>query len=118
MFLPGEQITSNGSATTGVRYYSFGGISVAETTGSTLYWTESNLQGTLTAAVSAFSESAAPAYRTTTPYGTMVTATGSAAWPDDRTFLNDATSPDTGLVDVGPASSTPPSACSSAPTRS
>jgi RHS repeat-associated protein len=101
LFLPGEQFTANGSATTGMRYYGFGGITIGESTGSTLYWTESNLQGTLTVAVNAFNESEAPVYRTTTPYGTMVAASGTTAWPDNRTFLNDSTSPDTGLVDIG-----------------
>ena len=101
LFLPGEQITSNGSTTTGVRYYSFGGINIAETTGSSLYWTESNLQGTLTTAVSAFSEIRRVGLPHHHPLRTTVSASGSAAWPDDRTFLNDATSPDTGLVDIG-----------------
>jgi RHS repeat-associated protein len=102
LFLPGEQITSKGSATSGMRYYGFGGITIGETNGTSLYWTEANLQGTLTVAVNAFSESTAPVYRTTTPYGTMVSASGSAtAWPDNRTFLNDNGSPDTGLVDIG-----------------
>jgi RHS repeat-associated protein len=50
--------------------------------------------------VSAFSESSPAVYRTATPYGSMLTAAGAAAWPDARTFLNDFTDPTTGLVDV------------------
>jgi RHS repeat-associated protein len=101
LFLPGEELTLSGSTTTGVRYYTFGSATIAEDTGSTLYWTESNLQGTLTAVVDAFDESEPAIYRTTTPYGQMVTTSGAPAWPDNRTLLNDYTSPDTGLVDVG-----------------
>ena len=100
LFLPGEQLTLSGGTTTGMRYYTFGGVIVAETNGSSLYWAEANLQGTLTAIVSAFSESSPATYRTVTPYGTVVTGSGGGTWPDARTFLNDFTDPATGLVDV------------------
>lgn len=83
-----------------MRYYTFGGVVVAEANGSSLYWAEANLQGTLTAVVSAFSESSPATYRTVTPYGTVVTGSGGGTWPDARTFLNDFTDPATGLVDV------------------
>jgi RHS repeat-associated protein len=71
---------------------------LAEASGTTLYWTESNLQGTLQVALSAFSESSPVTRRTATPYGGMVPATGT--WPDNRTVLND---PGTaaGLIDIG-----------------
>jgi RHS repeat-associated protein len=99
LFLPGEQLTLSGTATTGMRYYTFGGLTIAETTGSALYWTETNPQGTITAEANAFSESSPPVYRTTTPYGSVVANSGALA--DTRTFLNDYTNPDTGLVDIG-----------------
>jgi RHS repeat-associated protein len=99
LYLPGEQLTSTSSGTTGVRYYTFDNETVAESTGSSLYWAETNLQGSVTCAVNAFSESSPPIYRTFTPYGTVVGSTG--AWPDNRTFLNDPYNALTGLVDIG-----------------
>lgn len=100
LYLPGEQLTLSGTTTTGVRYYTFGGYVIGETTGSTLYWTESNLQGTITASVDAFSQSAV-IRRTVTPYGNVVTASGDGAWPDDRTFLGDPDNATTGLIEIG-----------------
>jgi RHS repeat-associated protein len=99
LYLPGEQLTQTSSGTTGMRYYTFDGNIVAETTGSTLYWTETNLQGSITVAVNAFSQSSAVLRRTFTPYGTVVN--GSSTWPDNRTFLNDPDNADTGLIDIG-----------------
>jgi RHS repeat-associated protein len=100
LYLPGEQLTQTSSSVAGVRYYTFDGKVVAESTGSTLYWTEANLQGTLTVAVSAFSESSPPIRRTFTPYGTVVTG-GDGTWPDNRTFLNDPYNTTSGLIDIG-----------------
>jgi RHS repeat-associated protein len=99
LYLPGEQLTTSSTGTSGVRYYTFDGKIVGETNGSTLYWTESNPQGTLTTAVNAFSESSPAIRRTVTPYGTPVT--GSGAWPDNRTFLNDTSNTTAGLIDIG-----------------
>jgi RHS repeat-associated protein len=99
LYLPGEQLTQTSSGTTGVRYYTFDGNLVAESTGSILYWTETNLQGSITCVVNAFSESSPPVYRTFTPYGTVAGSTGT--WPDNRTFLNDPYNSSTGLVDIG-----------------
>jgi RHS repeat-associated protein len=99
LYLPGEQLTVSGGTVTGMRYYTFGGVSIGESTGSVLYWTQASLQGTLTAAVSAFAESSPVIYRTFTPYGSPVA--GSGSWPDDRAFLNDPATAATGLTDVG-----------------
>jgi RHS repeat-associated protein len=99
LYLPGEQLTQTSSGTTGMRYYTFDGKMIAETNGSTLYWTEANLQGSLTVAVNAFSESSPVTYRTFTPYGAVVGSDGT--WPDNRTFLNDPYNAGTGLVDIG-----------------
>jgi RHS repeat-associated protein len=98
LFLPGEQLTTNGTTTTGMRYYTFAGKPIAEANGTTLYWTEANLQGTLQVALSAFSESSPVTRRTVTPYGGMVPGTGT--WPDNRTFLNDPSTA-AGLIDIG-----------------
>ena len=98
LYLPGEQLSTNGTTTTGVRYYSFAGQVIGETTPTTLYWLSGNTQGTMTTAVAAFSESTV-IRRASTPYGT--TLTGSGTWPDNRTFLGDPCHSATGLVDVG-----------------
>ncbi|HET9898139.1 MAG TPA: RHS repeat-associated core domain-containing protein [Streptosporangiaceae bacterium] len=98
LYLPGEQLSTNGTTTTGVRYYTFAGHLIAETTPITLYWLSGNTQGTMTTAVAAFSESTV-IRRATTPYGTMLT--GAGAWPDSQGFLGAPAHPATGLVDVG-----------------
>jgi RHS repeat-associated protein len=99
LYLPDEQLTSTSSGVTGVRYYTFDGETIAESTGSALYWTETNLQGSVTAEVNAFSESSPASYRTLTPYGTVVGSGGT--WTDNRTFLNDPYNAASGLIDVG-----------------
>ncbi|HET9898142.1 MAG TPA: RHS repeat-associated core domain-containing protein [Streptosporangiaceae bacterium] len=101
LYLPNEQLTTNGTTTSGVRYYSFAGHLIGETTPTTLYWVSGTTQGTMTAAVAAFSESSPVIRRASTPYGTMLTSAGSGAWPDNRGFLGDADHPATGLVDIG-----------------
>jgi len=104
LYLPGEQITSSGAATTGIRYYSFAGKIVAEMTGATgstgaaLYWLAGNAQGTMTTAVAAFSQSTVTR-RAMTPYGTVLN--GSGTWLDNRTMLGDPSPASTGLVDIG-----------------
>jgi RHS repeat-associated protein len=99
LFLPGEELVTNGTTTTGVRYYTFGSEVIGETTPSTLYWLDGNGQGTMTTAVQAFDESGTVIRRAATPYGTPIAGTGT--WPDDRTFLNDPYDTATGLVTVG-----------------
>ncbi len=100
LYLPGEQITTNGTTTIGIRYYSFAGHVIAETTPSTLYWLSGTTQGTMTTAVAAFSQTTV-IRRASTPYGTPLTGTGTGTWPDNRTFLGDAYDTGTGLVDIG-----------------
>jgi RHS repeat-associated protein len=105
LFLPGEEISTGSTGTTGVRYYTFDGKTIALSTGTTLDWTEANPQGTLTAAVNAFPNPTGtqfiPIYRTLTPYGTVLTGSGEGTWPDNRTFLNDTDNTTTGLIDIG-----------------
>lgn len=97
LYLPGEQITTNGTTTTGVRYYSFAGHVIAQTTPTTLYWLTGDSQGTMTTAVAAFAEGTV-IRRSATPYGTPLTGTGT--WPDNRTFLGDPYHAVTTLVDI------------------
>ena len=99
LYLPGEQISTDGTTTTGIRYYSFAGKVIGETTPSTLYWLDGTAQGTMTAAVAAFSESSPVLRRTPTPYGAMLA--GAGTWPDNKGFLGDPAPAATGLVDVG-----------------
>ncbi len=99
LYLPGEQLSTNGATTTGMRYYTFAEHLIAETTPSTLYWLTGTTQGTTTTAVAAFSESSPPIRRAMTPYGTPLAGTGT--WPDDRGFLGDSAHPATGLADIG-----------------
>jgi RHS repeat-associated protein len=101
LYLPGEEITSGSGGTSGVRYYTFDGQTIGLSTGSNLYWTETNLQGSITTAVNAFSESSPAIYRTFTPYGTALTSTGEGPWPTDQTFLNDTDNTTSGLIDIG-----------------
>ncbi len=98
LYLPGEQLTVSGSTTTGVRYYSFAGQVIGETTGATLYWLAGNTQGSMTTAVAAFSQSTV-IRRAMTPYGTMLN--GSGTWPDNRAMLGDPYHSSTGLEDIG-----------------
>ncbi len=98
LYLPNEQLSTNGTSTTGVRYYTFAGHLIGETTPTTLYWLSGNTQGTMTTAVAAFSESTV-IRRATTPYGTVLTGVGT--WPDNKGFLGDPAHSATGLVDVG-----------------
>jgi RHS repeat-associated protein len=104
LYLPGEQLSTDGTTTNGVRYYSLSGHTVAEatassgTTGSTLYWLSGTVQGTMTTAVNAANETAV-ARRAITPYGTTLASTGT--WPDDRGFLGDPAHAATGLADIG-----------------
>ena len=98
LYLPDEQISTNGTTTTGDRYYSFAGQVIGETTQTTLYWLSGTTQGTMTTAVAAFSQSTV-IRRASTPYGTMLTGTGT--WPDNKGFLGDPAHSATGLVDVG-----------------
>ncbi len=92
-------MTTNGTTTTGIRYYTFAGQTIAETTASTLYWIDGNNQGSMTTAVAAFDESGPVIRRALTPYGAPVTGTGT--WPDNRTLLDDPYDSATGLVTVG-----------------
>jgi len=103
LYLPDEQLTSAGSTITGERYYSFAGQVIGETaasgsTGGTLYWLSGSVQGTMTTAVAAFSQSAV-IRRAGAPYGTMLAGTGT--WPDNKGFLGDVSHSATGLVDIG-----------------
>ena len=100
LYLDGEQITytTSSKALTGVRYYSFGGQTIAEGTGTSLFWTEADVQNTHTVLLNAFNQNSVTR-RTTSPYGVVLNTAGT--WVDDRTFLNDPTDPNTGLVDVG-----------------
>ena len=97
LFLPGEQLTLSGTTTTGMRYYAFAGQLVAEGSATSLYWAESNLQGTLQAAVNTASESVV-VRRTVAPYGQVLA--GAGTWPDNRGFLNDPSTA-ASLVDIG-----------------
>jgi RHS repeat-associated protein len=98
LYLPGEQLTTDGTTTTGERSYSFAGQVVGETSPSTLFWLAGSVQGTMTTAVAAFSQSTV-IRRASTPYGTMLT--GSGTWPDNKGFLGDPAHSATSLVDVG-----------------
>ena len=99
LYLPDEQLSTNGTTATGVRYYSFAGHVIGQTTPGTLYWLTGSTQGTMTTAVAAFSESSPPIRRAMTPYGTPLA--GGGTWPDDRGFLGDPAHSATGLTDVG-----------------
>jgi RHS repeat-associated protein len=108
LYLPDEQLSTDGTTPSGVRYYTFAGHAIGEATASTaknapvnLYWVNGTAQGTLTAAVLSSNESAPVIRRASTPYGTVLTNASSPAWPDDRAFLGDPASPATDLVDVG-----------------
>ncbi len=108
LYLPDEQLSTDGTTTSGVRYYSFGGHKIGEATASTakgaatsLYWVNGTAQGTLTAALLSSNEGAGVIRRASTPYGAVLTNSSSGTWPDDRTFLGDPASPATGLVDMG-----------------
>ncbi|HXS64881.1 MAG TPA: RHS repeat-associated core domain-containing protein [Streptosporangiaceae bacterium] len=98
LYLPDEQLTTDGTTTTGERYYSFAGKVIGETSPTTLYWLAGTNQGTMTTAVAAFSQSTV-VRRASTPYGTMLT--GSGVWPDNKGFLGDPAHSAIGLVDVG-----------------
>ena len=98
LYLPGEQLTESAGTTSGIRYYSFAGKTIGETTGTTLYWLNGNDQGSMTTAVAAFSESTV-SYRAMTPYGTVLSGTG--IWPDNRGLLGDPNPSATGFVDIG-----------------
>jgi RHS repeat-associated protein len=98
LYLPGEQLTASGGTTSGIRYYSFAGKTIGETTSSTLYWLNGNDQGSMTTAVAAFSESTV-IYRGMTPYGTVLNGTG--IWPDNRGLLGDPNPSATGLLEIG-----------------
>lgn len=99
LYLPGEQISADGTTTTGIRYYTFAGHVIGETTPTTLYWLNGTAQGTMNAAVAAFSQSSPVIRRASTPYGTMLAGTGT--WPDNKGFLGDPAPAATGLVDLG-----------------
>jgi RHS repeat-associated protein len=100
LFLPGEQITydTTSKTTSGVRYYVFNGVTIAESTSSNLYWLEGNPQSTMNVAVNAFAQSSVTR-RAFTPYGSV--AAGSSTWIDNRSFLGDVQQSATGLVDIG-----------------
>ncbi len=98
LYLAGEQLSTNGTTTTGERYYTFADEVVGETSQTTLYWLSGNVQGTMSTAVAAFSQSTV-IRRASTPYGTILT--GSGTWPDNNGFLGDPAHSATGLVDVG-----------------
>jgi RHS repeat-associated protein len=104
LYLPGEQITYTKStaATTGVRSYTFDGQTIAESDGTTLSWLDGSLDGSKTLAVNAFNQSDITR-RAVTPYGDSRggSSSGTAAWPDNRGFLNDPTDQATGLTDIG-----------------
>ena len=101
LYLPGEQLTYTKAtgATTGIRYYSFGGQTIAQSDGTNLYWLDGDEHGTKTLAVNAFDQSQV-IRQAVTPYGAARGA-ATGVWPNNRGFLGDPTDADTGLTDVG-----------------
>jgi len=101
LYLPGEQITLNTAtqATTGVRYYSLPGGSLAYRTGAgSAYGFEITDQHG-TAVLTLDSTAQIPTWRQFTPYGEP---RGTAvSWVDNRGFLNKPADPTTGLTIIG-----------------
>jgi RHS repeat-associated protein len=99
LYLPDEQITSSGGTSSGVRYYSLGGQTVAARTsaGAVSYLT-GNQQDTDTVAINAATLGVTTRYFD--PYGNPV-GPAPSSWPDTRGFVGGTTDTSTGLTNLG-----------------
>lgn len=100
IYLPGEQITDNGGAISGIRYYPLpGGLTAVRTGSGASYGFEiaSDQHGTSTLLLDNTAQT--PAWRQYDPFGNSRGA--AATWIDNRTFLGDPTDTVTALTDVG-----------------
>ncbi len=99
LYLPDEQIVSNGGTVTGTRYYSIGGVTVAaRTSAGPVYYLTGDIQGTMTLAIDASSLLVNRRYYD--PYGNPIGAAPSA-WPGTRGFVGGTADPATGLTNLG-----------------
>ncbi|MEV4559335.1 RHS repeat-associated core domain-containing protein [Kitasatospora sp. NPDC049285] len=99
LYLPGEQITLAGGATTGVRYTALpgGGTVVRTGFGASYRFEIADPHGTATLSLDSTAQT--PTWRQFTPYGAP---RGTAAtWPDNRGFLNAPANGTTGLTTLG-----------------
>lgn len=101
LFLGITELTSSDAPTpvvSGLRTYSFGGMAIAERTGSaasTLRWLSTDLVGTSEVSVGS---TGAATYRYMDPFGVPV---GSPSWPNNHGYLNAPKSSATGLTRLG-----------------
>jgi RHS repeat-associated protein len=105
LYLPDEEITSNGSTTSATRYYSDAGQVIATRSGTsanpgstTVAWLLGNSQGTDTTEIDANSQALTQRYYT--PFGVPVGAAPSS-WPGTRGFVGGTTDSTSGLTDLG-----------------
>jgi RHS repeat-associated protein len=108
LYLPGEQITSTGGTLSGVRYYAFGGMTVAAratfvnsagVTTSGVQYLIGDQQGTASLAID--SQTLAVTHRYYDPYGNPVGPPPSSPWPGNRGFVGGTADTVTGLTNLG-----------------
>ncbi|WP_308121165.1 RHS repeat-associated core domain-containing protein [Paractinoplanes bogorensis] len=99
LYLAGQEIryTAATTQTTGTRYYSFAGQTIASRTKAKLTWTASDHQGTAQIAVDAATQQAS--MRRQTPFGGP-RGVAPSTWPDDKGFVG-GTTDNTGLTHLG-----------------
>jgi RHS repeat-associated protein len=98
LYLPGQEVryTNATGTSTGTRYYTFNGVTVASRTGSGLSWLADDHQGTANVAINAVSQVAT--IRRQTPFGGARGST--ASWPNSQGFVG-GVNDNTGLVHLG-----------------
>lgn len=102
LFLGGQEITRNTStgATTGTRYYSHNGQTLAMRVGTTkLAVLYADHHGSNKIALDWYTFNATR--RTLDPYGNEIGTTAWGPWPDNHGFLDKPTNTQTGLIDIG-----------------
>ncbi|MFC7245216.1 RHS repeat-associated core domain-containing protein [Catellatospora aurea] len=97
IYLPGMELTLNGSVVTGTRYYSFGDKAVALRNASGVSYQVADHHGTAACTINA--ATGAITWRRTTPYGGG-RGTPPGSWPDQKGFVG-GTKDATGLTHLG-----------------
>jgi len=99
LYLPGEEVVASGSTVTATRYYTFDNQVVAVRTPTDVYWLLSDPQGTDTELVDTSDQNVD--FRYYTPFGDLLSASGSATWPGNRGYVGGTTDATSGLTNLG-----------------
>jgi RHS repeat-associated protein len=99
LYLPGEELTANGSAVTATRYYTVGSQVIAARNPAGLSWLIPNQQGTALAEVGTANQNLTARYYT--PYGDLLYVIGTGTWPGTKGFLGGTSDTTTGLTNLG-----------------